>query len=100
MFMSDDALSDMVFQGDLLCVNREKTAVFQGKLKELMNQHQTKEAFLHHELQDTQEQLKNAVDMCAGEVFGMDKSLEGPHMFMLCVTIFTFFVYFQNWTLN
>lgn len=55
----------VIFQGGL-CVNREKTAVFQGKLKELMNQHQTKEAFLHHELQDTQEQLKNAVDMCAG----------------------------------
>lgn len=68
MYTADDG--DMVvFQGDLLCVHREKTAVFQGKLKELMNQHQTKEAFLHHELQDTQEQLKNAVDMCAGKVF-------------------------------
>ncbi|XP_048096022.1 coiled-coil domain-containing protein 89 [Alosa alosa] len=44
---------------------QEKTAVFQGKLKELMNQHQTKEAVLQHELQDTQDQLKNAVDMCA-----------------------------------
>ncbi|XP_063070678.1 coiled-coil domain-containing protein 89 isoform X2 [Engraulis encrasicolus] len=35
------------------------------KLRELMNQHQTNEASLQHELQDTQEQLKNAVDMCA-----------------------------------
>lgn len=83
-----------VFQGGLLCVNREKTAVFQGKLKELMNQHQTKEASLHHELQDTQEQLKNAVDMCAGELFDKRKSIRRSiyvHVMYSCLNCFGIF---------
>ncbi|KAI4873046.1 hypothetical protein NFI96_006126 [Prochilodus magdalenae] len=45
---------------------QDKTTGFQMKIKELMNLHQIKEASLQDELHDTQKQLKNAVEMCAG----------------------------------
>lgn len=44
---------------------QEKTTGFQAKLKELISLHQIKEASLKNELNDTQKQLKSAVEMCA-----------------------------------
>ncbi|XP_076858803.1 coiled-coil domain-containing protein 89 [Brachyhypopomus gauderio] len=44
---------------------QNKTVGFQMKIKELMNQHQIKEASLQDELQNTRKQLKNAEEMCA-----------------------------------
>ncbi|KAI7808561.1 coiled-coil domain-containing protein 89 [Triplophysa rosa] len=44
---------------------QEKTTGFQTKLKELISLHQIKEASLKNELNDTQKQLKTAVEMFA-----------------------------------
>jgi len=59
---------------NLFYPNREKTTGFQIKLKELINLHQIKEASLKNELSDTQKQLKNAVEMCAGTLSGFHQN--------------------------
>ncbi|XP_006636594.1 coiled-coil domain-containing protein 89 [Lepisosteus oculatus] len=58
-------LKDLAEQHKILEAEyKEKTNGFQTKLKELIITHQTKEASLQGELQDTQKQLKDAVEMC------------------------------------
>ncbi|MBN3300233.1 CCD89 protein, partial [Amia calva] len=58
-------LKDLAEQHKILEIEyKEKSSGFQTKLKELMIIHQTKEASLQGELQITQKQLKDAVDMC------------------------------------